>query len=384
MSGIDEIVRAPIERGDIPGVVAIALTPADVVYEGAFGLRALPDGARMSLDTVFRIASMTKPITATAAMQLVEQGKLALDAPAGEIVAGLSAPLVLEGFEADGKPRLRPAKRPITLRHLLTHTAGFGYDVWNADLLRYMRDTGLPAVRTGLLAGLDMPLSFDPGERWQYGINLDWAGRMVEAASGKDLETYFRDHIFTPLRMNDTSFLVHPEAHARLASVHARNGAGLRVLQVEINPPREFYPGGGGLYSTPRDYARFLRMLLSGGALDGARVLNAETVALMLRNHMGELLVEPMISSVPASSRDFELYPGMRKNWGLSFLLNTEAVPGGRSAGSGTWGGLNNTYFWIDPAKRVAGAVFTQILPFGDPIVLDLLDGFEAAVYRLI
>ena len=384
MDGIDEVLRAPVELGELPGVAAIAVTAEGVLFEGAFGRRALPDGAPMSLDTVFRIASMTKPVTAAAAMQLVEQGRLSLDAPAGDVVPGLAAPQVLEGFDAAGQPRLRPAKRPITLRHLLTHTAGFGYDIWNADLLRYMRATGLPAARTGLLAGLDMPLSFDPGERWQYGINIDWAGRMVEAASGEDLESYFVDHLFAPLGMGDTSFLVPPAMHARLATVHAREPWGLRPLEVEINPPREFYPGGGGLYSTPREYARFLRMLLAGGELDGARVLKPETVALMLQNHMGEIDVEPMISTVPTSSLDFELFPGMRKKWGLSFLINTEGVAGRRSAGSSTWGGLNNTYFWLDPTRHVAGAVFTQILPFGDPVVLALVDAFETEVYRLV
>ncbi|MDQ2802929.1 MAG: beta-lactamase family protein [Pseudomonadota bacterium] len=381
MSEIDQVLRTAAETGEVPGVVGIAGTTDRVIYQGAFGRRSLPDGPAMSLDTVFRIASMTKAITAAAAMQLVEQGRLALDQPAAEVVPGLAAPLVLEGFDDAGRPRLRPAKRPVTLRHLLTHTAGFGYDIWSADLLRYHLTTGLPAPRTGKLAGLTAPLTFDPGERWQYGINIDWVGRMVEAVSGDDLETYLREHIFAPLGMTDTGFVVRADMQARLATTHARMPAGFDPQDSEVNPPREFFNGGGGLHSTAHDYMRFQRMLLRSGMLDGARVLKPETVALMAQNHMGEIEVEPMRSFVPASSCDVEFFPGTRKTWGLSFLINTEAVPGGRSAGSLAWAGLYNSYFWIDPTKEVAGALFTQILPFGDAAVLRLLEAFERAVY---
>lgn len=379
MNEIDAVLQAA--TGTVPGVVAMAADADGPIYAGAFGARALPDGPAMTPDTVFRIASMTKAITATAAMQLVEQGRLSLDAPAGDVVAELAAPQVLEGFDATGKPMLRPARGSITLRHLLTHTAGFGYDVWNADLLRYHRETGVPAARTGRLAGLAMPLTFDPGTRWQYGISIDWVGRMVEAVSGEDLESYFQAHIFGRLGMRDTGYLVRPHMQPRLAIVHARTSDGLQPLQLDATPPREFYPGGGGLYSTAGDYLTFLRMLLAGGSLDGIEILRPDTVATMLRSHTGAVAVEPMRSSVPASSNHVELFPGMRKEWGLSFLINTEPGHAGRSAGSLAWAGLNNTYYWLDPTRRVAGVLMTQVLPFGDPTVLDLLDRFEACVY---
>ncbi|MBW4092974.1 MAG: beta-lactamase family protein [Proteobacteria bacterium] len=382
MDRIDEVFQAAVAAGEIPGVVAAATTAEGMFFQTAHGRRALPDGAPMSLDTVFRIASMTKALTATAAMQLVEQGKLALDAPAGEVVPGLAAPQVLEGFDAAGKPRLRPARGPITLRHLLTHTAGFGYDTWNADLHAYAKSCDIPPARTGKLAALGMPLTFDPGTAWQYGINIDWAGRMVEAASGLDLETYLRRHICEPLGMPDTSFLVRPDMEARLATVHARRDGALVPLRVESNPVRQFYPGGGGLLSTAGDYLRFLRMLLGGGALDGARVLTPATVALMGQNHMGALEVQPMLTTTPAASNDFEAFPGMAKKWGLSFMINTQQVPGGRAAGSLAWAGLNNTYYWLDPHAGVAGVLMTQVLPFGDPTVLRLLEAFETGVYR--
>lgn len=384
MNEIDTVLRRAVDQGEVPGVVAIAATKDAVLYEGAFGRRSLAETGPMDMLTVFRIASMTKAITAAAAMQLVEAGRLALDQPAGEVVPGLSAPQVLKGFDSAGRPSLRPAQGTITLRNLLTHTSGFGYDIWNADLLRYHRETSTPAPRTGKLAGLSMPLTHDPGTRWQYGIGIDWVGRMIEAATGQDLESIFRARLFAPLGMRDTSYLVHPDMLPRLAAVHARTPAGLQPLDLEPNPPREFFPGGGGLHSTARDYIRFLRMLLGGGALDGARLLRPETVALMLQNHIGEIDVEPMVSAVPASSNNVDLFPGTRQKWGLSFLINTEAVPGGRSAGSVAWAGLNNTYYWLDPNRGVAGAIFTQILPFADPAVLRLLQEFERAAYRAL
>ncbi|HET6183581.1 MAG TPA: serine hydrolase domain-containing protein [Acetobacteraceae bacterium] len=385
MHEADTVLSEAVAAGAVPGVVAIAATPDRVIYEGAFGVRRLGEPAPMTLDTVFRIASMTKAITAAAAMQLVEQGKLALDQPAREVVPELGTPQVLEGFAADGKPQLRPARGEVTLRTLLTHSSGFGYDVWNADLCRYHRETGLPAPRSGKLASLKAPLTFDPGTRWQYSIGIDWAGRMVEAVAGADLETVFQNRIFAPLGMTDTSYLVRPAMAPRLATVHARRPEGLVPVQLPSNTPREFFPGGGGLHSTARDYMRFLQMLLRGGAASGARVLAEATVRDMLRNHLpAGVEVEPMRSSVPESSNDVEFFPGVKKGWGLSFLINEEAIQGARSAGSVTWAGINNTYYWLDPVRQVAGAIFTPILPFGDPIVLGLLDRFERAVYRIV
>jgi CubicO group peptidase (beta-lactamase class C family) len=381
MTEVDRILRDAVEAGSVPGVVAMAATRDGAVYQGAFGRRSVPYGPPMTLDTVFRIASMTKAITATAAMQLVEQGKLSLEAPAGEIVSGLAAPQVLEGYDATGKPILRPARGTITLRRLLTHTAGFGYDIWNADLQRYYRETGLPPARTGRLASLGAPLTFDPGTRWQYGINIDWAGRMIEAVSGLDLETYFRTRIFAPLGIGDTSYLVRPDMEQRLATVHTRAAQGFETLELDPTPAREFFPGGGGLHSTASDYLTFLRMLLAGGTLNGVTILRHETVAEMARNHIGSLLVEPMRSVVPSSSNDVELFPGSPKKWGLSFLINTAPVQGGRAAGSLAWAGLYNTYFWLDQITGVAGVILTQILPFADRAALDLLDRFEKSLY---
>jgi len=319
-------------------------------------------------------------------MQLVEQGKLHLDQPAGEILPFLANPQVLLGFDGKGNPILRAARGTVTLRNLLTHTAGFVYDTWNEDMNRFAAETGLPAARTGKLAALEAPLGYDPGERWEYGINIDIAGRMVEVVSGLDLETYLQRHIFGPLGMTDTGFVLRPAWEDRLATVHSR-GEGGKLTPIQSARPAEnpeFYPGGGGLFSTAGDYLTFLQALMHGGTFNGSRILRPETVALMGQNHIGDLNVLPMLSYKPAMSNDVELFPGMDKKWGLTFLINTEDVPGRRSAGSLAWAGINNTYYWLDPKRKVAGVLMTQVLPFADRAVLNLLDRFEEAVYQTV
>jgi methyl acetate hydrolase len=381
-STINRALQAAVERGAVPGVVAAAADANGVVYEGAFGRRSLEGDTPMSLDTVFWIASMTKAITSVAAMQLVEQDRLSLDAPIGELLPALASPQVLEGFDADGQPRLRPARRPITLRHLLTHTAGFSYNNWNPDIGRYMEVTGLPATGSGLRAALEAPLIFDPGERWEYGINTDWVGQAIEAASGQQLDVYFREHIFGPLGMADTAFVLEPGQRARLATVHQRQpDGGLAPIAFALPDEPEFFGGGGGLHATARDYLTFARMLLHGGRLGDARLLRPETVAQMAENHIGDLTVGMLRSAIPERSNDAELFPGMTKKWGLGFLINTEHAPSGRRAGSLTWAGLGNTYFWIDPTRKVTGVILTQILPFVDDEAMQLYATFERTLY---
>src|SRR5215471_16854325 len=287
---IDTVLRRAIDAKDVPGVVAVAATDKGVFYEGAFGTRDLAKGPDMSLDTIFRIASMTKAVTSVAAMQLVEQGRLELDHPIGSVLPELSAPQVLEGFDESGAPRLRPAKRPITLRLLLTHTAGFGYEFLNADLIRYMKTSGTPSTSTGKLASLRLPLVFDPGDRWEYGINIDWVGRAIEAVSGEPLEVYFHDKIFAPLGMTDTDYVISSAQQSRLVGAHQRKPDGsLEPIPVPDPPWREFWSGGGGLFSTGRDYVVFLQMLMHQGAFNGVRLLRPQTVALMGQNQIGDI-----------------------------------------------------------------------------------------------
>jgi methyl acetate hydrolase len=381
---VDRVLRGAVEASEVPGVVALAADDRGVAYEGAFGRRDLVHGPEMTPDTVFWVASMTKAVTSVAAMQLVEQGELDLDRPLGGLLPELASPQVLDGFDATGAPRLRPAKRPITLRHLLTHTAGFSYDIWNAEIGRCMEHAGLPGIISCRNDALRTPLVFDPGERWEYGINIDWVGKAIEKVSGKDLETYFRERIFAPLGMSETGFVIRPEQRRRLASMHARHPDGaLTPIPFEVPQEPEFFMGGGGLYSTGRDYLTFLQMLLHEGRLDGVQVLRPETVAQMTRNQIGELTVGVLRTAIPEHSNDAEFFPGMVKKWGLGFLINTEDAPTGRRAGSLAWGGLANTYYWIVPTRRLVGVILTQILPFADAKVLDLFARFEGAVYRM-
>jgi CubicO group peptidase (beta-lactamase class C family) len=382
---LDTLFGQAVESKQMPGIVAVAATDKDRVYEGAFGTRALGAGAPMTLDTVVWIASMTKAITTTAAMQLVEKGKLSLDRPAQDVVPDLSKARVLEGFDAGGQPRLRAPRRPITLRHLLTHTAGFAYEIWRPDIARYQEATGTPGIISCTNAALTTPLLFDPGDRWEYGINIDWAGKMVEAASGQRLDAYLQQHILGPLGMRDTSFALSPSQKSRLAGVHQRDESGaLAPIEFALPEVPEFCMGGGGLYGTAGDYLRFTQMLLQGGTLDGVQVLQRQTVDLMAQNQIGALEIGAMTTAAPSLSRDVELFPGMSKKWGLSFLINTQALPTGRSAGSLAWAGLANTYFWIDRTRPVCGVFLSQVLPFYDHTATDLFGKFETEVYRAV
>jgi len=385
LKSIDTMFSQAVESNKMPGIVAVATTDKGRVYEGAFGTREIGANAPMTLDTVVWIASMTKAITTTAAMQLVERGKLRLDRPAQDVVPELARARVLEGFDAAGQPRLRPPKRPITLKHLLTHTAGYGYEIWRSEIARYQEVTNTPGITTCANAALTTPLLFDPGDGWEYGINIDWAGKMVEAVSGQPLDRYFEDNIFGPLGMTGTSFKLSPSQRARLSRVHARDDKGvLAPIEFALPEQPEFLMGGGGLYGTAGDYLAFTQMIGQGGTLKGAQVLRSETVDLMSQNHIGALEVGRMKTAAPGLSNDVELFPGVSTKWGLSFVINTQALLTGRSAGSLAWGGLANTYFWIDRTKRVSGVFLSQVLPFFDATAVDLLTRFETEVYRAV
>jgi methyl acetate hydrolase len=381
---VDQVLKAATDRGDVPGVVAMATTREGPFYQGAFGRRALPDGAAMTVDTVFWIASMTKAITSAAAMRLVEQGKLSLDLPIADVLPELAAPQVLEGFDPGGEPKLRAARRPITLRQLITHTAGFVYDIWHADMLRYRESKGIPDIFSCKNAALMLPLAFDPGERWEYGINIDWIGKAVERVSNQKLGDYFAEHLFGPIGMRDTAFKLTPERRARLVGMHTRSPDGaLAPMEFELPQEPEFEMGGGGLYGTAADYLAFESIFLNQGRADGRQVLQPQTVRLMAENAMGQLNVRALPAALPYSN-EAEFFPGMVKKWSLGFMISTEAVPDGRRPGSLAWAGLGNTYFWIDPAKGVAGVILMQLIPFADAKALALLDGFEKAIYAAL
>ena len=382
----DAILSEAVAEGAVPGVVAGATSAEDDLYLAGFGERVLGGGEEMTPDTIGWIASMTKAVTGSAAMQLVEQGRLDLDAPAASVIPYLDEVGVLEGFEDDGKPRTRPPRRAITLRHLLTHTTGFSYEIWSDAIGRYQEATGTPGIITCENAALTTPLLFDPGDRWDYGINIDWTGKMVEAVSGQSLGEYLRENLLGPLGMNDTAFRITDEMRARLAKIHQRGDDGALEPQMELEIPQdpEFEMGGGGLYGTVGDYLRFIRMILNRGRANGAQVLKPETVDMMSRNQMGDIRVCELKTAIPPLSNDAEFFPGMPKSWGLSFMINDEEAPTGRSAGSLGWAGLANSFFWIDPAKGIGGAYLTQVLPFIDEKAFPLYMAFERTTYEAL
>lgn len=380
---IDALLRRAAESGDVPGVVAMVANRNGMVYEGAFGKRVLGQNALMTVDTVGWIASMTKALTAAGAMQLVEQGKLDLESPASKWVPEIADSQVLEGFDASGQPRTRPPKRPITLRHLLTHTAGYAYEIWSTDIIKYQQAKGIPGITSCENAALKTPLLFDPGERWFYGINIDWAGKMVEAVSGKKLGAYLAEHLFGPLGMSSTAFKITPAMRARLAKIHQRDDKGaLAAVDLEIPQEPQFEMGGGGLYGTAGDYLKFVQMILSRGKANGKHLLKPETVDQMTRNNMGDTPVTMLKTAMPPLSNDAEFFPGVPKSWGLSFQINEAPAPTGRPAGGLMWAGLANSYFWIDLRNGIGGVYLTQILPFADKKSLPLYYDFESAVYR--
>ena len=359
-------------------MVVIAGDRKGVIYQGAFGMAATGAGRAMTTDAIFRTASMTKAVTAVAAMQLIEERKLALDDPAANYLPELANPMVFESFDAaTGAYKLRPAASAITVRQLFTHTSGLGYPFTSAVLNKFK-----PREGETYPAG---PLLFDPGTDWIYGTSTDQLGKIVEKLSGKHLEAYFRERIFGPLGMNDTGYNVPAEKHARIVNVH-RRGADGALAEQPRNPPQTAtrFNGGGGLYSTSGDYLRFLQMLLNGGEFGGARVLSRESVALMGQNHIGAVGVRAVKSTQPNLSSDFTFVDDGRDKWGLGFQITTAAVAGKRSPGSLSWGGINNTFFWLDPSRGVAGVVMMQFLPFADTKALGVYDTFERGVYQLL
>lgn len=380
---IGAALQAAAAAHPTPGFVAGAVRNGKTIYRGAFGPSDLKGGPPMRTDAVFRIASMTKAVTAVAAMQLVEAGRIGLDEPLGTLIHTLAAPRVLEGFTDDGTPRLRPAREAITLRRLLAHTSGFAYEMWNADLLRFITQTGFPSMASGLNAALEAPLMFDPGTAWEYGIGIDWAGKVVEAVSGQSLDAYFAQHIFSALGMADTAFAPTPAMAPRLAGLNARAADGsLSPLDMPPPPgPPEFCSGGGGLLSTLDDYLAFLQMILHEGTWKGAQVLKPQTLALMRQDQLGGVPLRRLTSVNAFLSRDLTLQAQAPGGWGISWLMNRDAGPNGRGAGSPAWAGLFNSYYWVDPAAMTAGVWMTQLLPFEDPDALAVFGAFERAVY---
>ena len=374
----DSKLEAALALANLAGAVCQIVDRDGTRYSRAFGHADAATGEPMREDTLCQIASMTKAIVSVGAMQLVEQGRLSLDAPIGEVLPELADPQVITGFGADGAVQTRAAVRPLTLRHLLTHTSGLGYAFVQPDVLRYFQSVGMPGA--GTLDSLRMPLLFDPGEAWEYGVSTDWAGLAIEAITGARLGDYLAENVFTPLGMSATAFRPVPPGGA--AKVHVRNPDGsLKMIPVNLGGG-EFQSGGGGLSSTAPDYARFMRMILRGGELDGARIIAPGTVAAMSANQVGPLRAGYMGTTMPDLAEPFDNFPDQHTGWGLGFLINPETGPNGRSPGSLAWAGVFNSYYWIDPAAGIAGVFMSQLSPFGDPGALAAFSALERMAYR--
>jgi methyl acetate hydrolase len=383
-SSIDAILQKVTSGSPrVAGVVAIATDRNANIYEGAAGKRMLGRDADMTTDTVFAIFSTTKAITGTAALQLVEDGRLDLDAPAKIYAPDIGKLQVLEGFDDRGQPRLRPPERDVTTRMLLLHTAGFGYDFFNENYNRLAREHGQPSVLTATKASINTPLLFDPGEEWEYGSNIDWVGQVVEGIAGRRLGEVMEEKIFAPLGMESTGFKLNPDMRSRLAGMHQREADGSLSPMTDFELPQdpEVHMGGHALYSTVGDYCRFIRMWLNDGDGPHGRVLKKETVLAAEKNNLGRMKIKGLPGVIPTLSNYAEFFPGMPKSWALTFMINDVDAPTGRPAGSLAWAGLPNLYYWIDRKNGIGGYWATQVFPFADPTSVGGYLDFETAVY---
>lgn len=369
---IDELLRASAESGAVPGVVAVVTGPDGVLHESAAG-DATPD-------TMFRFASMTKAMASVAALALVDEGRLDLDAPVAAILPEFGELQVLDGFDGD-TPVLRPPASQATVRQLMSHTAGHGYWFGSEDLKRYHEVTGTPNMFSGLRGALHAPLVFDPGTVWNYGINTDWLGQVVEKIEGKGLDAVLAERIWGPLGMDDTSFEPSAEQRRRLMPVWQRQADGsLAPSPHDIPQHPEFCAAGHGSYGTGRDYARFVAMLLAGGA----PAVRRETLDVAFSDQLaGAPLPDHTPSTEPELVNAFDA-PPFPQTWGLGFHITAADLPGMRHAGTGDWAGLFNSFFWIDRTAGVGAVLLTQVLPFFDDRVVELLIGFEQAVYAAV
>ncbi len=371
-SAIKALLDGAVSKGAVHGIAALVVDRKGPLFHHAAG----EAGDR----TVFRIASMTKAVATTAALQFVEQGKLDLDATVESVLPEFGRLQLLEGFDGD-TPRLRPPASKATVRQLMTHSGGCGYFFLNEKLMRYHALTGEPNALSGLKRSLSVPLVNDPGTAWEYGVNTDWLGLIVEKLSGQSLGSYLQQHVYRPLAMTDSSFAPGAEQRARLLRVMQRQADGtLAPSALDLPPTSEWDAAGHGSYGTIQDYGRFVQAWLN----EGAGVLEPATVELALKNHLGPIrLPELLKSTVPELSNDVPSLP-VPQGWGLGFHLTLADLPGMRSAGTADWAGVFNSYYWIDRTKGVGGVLMTQVLPFFDMPVIETLMGFEMAVYQQV
>jgi methyl acetate hydrolase len=379
-TAIDKVLQEAVDSGGVPHVAAIAADRDGVIYQGAAGPREAGQSDPVTVDTMFRIMSMTKMPCTVAALQQLEQGHLDLDAPVAEYCPEFADVQVMTGLDGD-TPILRPPARQATVKNLITHTAGFGYWFWSERLVRWQEITGVPNVVAGSAASFTAPMLVDPGEAFIYGINIDWLGKVVEAVTGVGLDVAIKQGVTGPLGMDQTTFLMNDDQRPNSTPVHVKgeDGSWMSIGEV-LNQAPDWWAGGHGLYGPPSDYIKFERALLRGGELDGTRILRPETVDAAFSNQIGELdFPAELPTADPASTCTFRAGPGYK--WGYGLLLNTADIPGMRRAWSGAWAGLCNTQFWVDRSTGVCGSIYSNFLPFVTPEAVTMYNDFERALY---
>lgn len=381
----DHVLSATVGRaGGAPGVVAMATDRTADFYQGSAGVRQLGTDQAMTLDSVMCIFSTTKAVTGTAVMQCVEEGLLSLSDPAKKYVPDIAEIKVLDGFDASGKPKLRAPKSDITVEQLMLHTSGFCYEFFSDDDLKYRTASEIPTVVSCTYDSIRTVLLHDPGEKWTYGVNIDWLGKIVENLRSKRLGEVMAERIFGPLGITDMAFTMTPSMASRRAVLHdrAQDGKLTPLPDLVLEQPPKMDMGGHGLYGTVGEYMKFIRMFLNDGNGPNGRVLKAETVDLMSQNHLGTLKSGGWKTSIPSLSNDGEFFPDVTKSWGYTFQINDEPTPSGRPAGSLMWAGLGNLFYWIDRKNGIGGFWGSQILPFQDVASYPGFVDFETAVYR--
>ena len=374
---MDRLFKQAVDEGIVPGVVAIVADGKRILYHNAFGKMDVKNDIDMDKNALFDIASMTKAFTSVGVMMLYERGEFELDDPVSKFIPSLKNFHVLNRFDSSNSTFTTvPSDKEITIRQLLTHTSGFGYFFISVPLSKIISKTGM--------AWGELPLLHQPGEKWTYGISTDVLGDLIEVVTGVTLDVFFKENLFDPLGMTDTFYNIPEEKFNRLITRHRRTENGVLTEFENVKPKQNNIPTGGhGIYTTATDYLKFLQMLLNGGEANGKRFVSSETLNLMTTNQIGNLPVEPMISSNSRLTNDFVFIDGKDK-FGFGFLIEANPKPYMRSLGSYSWVGIYNTYFWVDPKKKVAAIFLTRIQPFCDDQVLKLYSDFESMVYKSI
>jgi methyl acetate hydrolase len=375
---LDSYLAAQTGPQRIPGMVAMVVDAKQTLYLNAFGQQDVAAGKPMRTDAIFRIASMTKPVTAVAAVMLIEEGKLNLDDPVSKYLPEFAARPVLASFNpADKSYTTRPPASPMTVRQLFTHTSGLGYPFSNTTLAALSAGSNNPPA--------NYPLLHDPGTRWTYGESTRVLGRVVEKITGQGIDEFLHARLFVPLGMNDTSFTTTADRVTRVVTIHRKVDG--RLVETPNTPDEQGaiaspVQGDGGLNATAADYAKFIQLILNKGvAPDGKRLLSEKSVALIGQNHIGKVRVERQPAALPALSEAFPLGAG-RDTFGLAVqVTGSPGDPGMRLPGAMSWAGIFNTEFWIDPKAGVGGILMMQFLPFYDANAISTLQGFEKRVY---